>query len=133
MALVDDVATYLEGAGLGYVLEENLFKRKMPNAPHTGAWVIPMGGAPGNFGFGTPGLQDDMPGITVRTRGEPEQTVEPEAAAYAIYLKLPQIQAQQVGGSFVRMFRPVAPPFRLEEDGSKREVWSVNFLVERKL
>jgi hypothetical protein len=128
--MVDDLITYLAAVTPSLGL---LVKNTMPADPDKVLVLRPSGGAPGEFGFGVPGLLFENPGLQLFCRGEADDEVEPLGRIRRAYLELCKIQGMILPPSNVRylMLRPQQAPFKFQTDPSRRVEFLVNFLIEK--
>ena len=126
--LLDEVHNYLAGLSptLGLIV-----KGTMPATPDVCLSLFEYGGAPANMGFNVAGVQHEMPGLQVVTRGAPEDYVEPRNRIERAYQALAKIQGSTVQGTQYLMVKPQQAVFLLDRDESKRVRFVVNFLCEK--
>jgi hypothetical protein len=131
--LLDEVATYIAANVAGHTLGTNFFKGLLPDTPDLATAIYEYGGGPGNLGFGTPGLKDELSGLQVVTRGAAGDYTNPRARIEAVYKQLPRVQGTTLSGAYYRMIRPQQSPFIMEIDAANRKKFVCNFLVEKEL
>ena len=128
MALLDELAAYLAtvSPSLGLIV-----KGSMPATSDVCLSLQEYGGAPPTTGFGTPGLQYEMPGVQILARGVAHDYQEPRARIERAYQALAKVQGTTLSGTKYLMVRPQQSPFLLERDGNERCVFAVNCLAEK--
>lgn len=126
MSLVDDIATYLEGLGVGTEIHRG------------GLWDSPAEamGVEDYPGLGPQYVHDaalpafERPHFQVRTRGTPGDYDTPHDAAYAAWRAL-SVHDTVINGTKYISIEPLASPFKIGVDGNDRVLFVANFTTRR--
>jgi hypothetical protein len=135
MGMREEISTKVASiTGLATTLVEgtNLFIGSMPDSPDVCVAIDGYGGRAADLGFGTAGIQHDYPRVQIRCRGATDDESGPCDMLQAIYIALAKVQATTLSSTRYYMILPVqSGPFKLEKDGSRRNVFAVNFETDK--
>jgi len=141
MAVIHEVAAKLQALGLGTV-GTDIFPGSMPASPDECCAVFAAPGFPSEFGFGTPGVHYEYPGIKVRFRGPrpgPGVTTAisgPALKAQQAHDGLATVEVATLSGGgtsgFYHYLRPQRPPYQFGKDTDLLMQWDVDFIAEKR-
>lgn len=131
MSVLDELGTYLVGAGVVTAKGTDLFLNYIPDSPSTCTVLVRYEGAPAEQGFGVDGIQYETPGVQVRCRGEEDDEGAAETQAAAVANALAKIQGNVLSGTQYLMVRVLQAPFELERDENDRPTWAFNIHAQK--
>lgn len=114
---VEEIGDYLTGLGFG-----DINRNGVPPGKTKCIALIPYatGARASEHDFGSALLKRERPRITVYTRGEPENTLEPAQRAYALYLAIGGMSVPMtISGVLYRELTVLMPPYPLKIDDNK--------------
>lgn len=131
MALLDELASYIEAEGHGTV-GTDIFKSFMPATPDACVAVYETGGSSPDLGFGSTTVRFENPSVQILARGAAEDYTGPRTKAQSVWDSLVAVQApQQLSGTSYNLIIPLQSPFPIGPDENKRQLISANFLIEK--
>lgn len=128
MAVLDELATYLQNQGLG-VVGTNIFIMYMGDEPDlvTSLYNIHVNDEPvETFGDGTLPVIDQMR-FQVRTRAATRRVDLAEARAEDVWKSLVLVANETVGGRYYHRIKKTSGPFLLDIDRKDRPTFVINF------
>lgn len=128
---LNDVITYLTGAGLGLTFGTNLFASLMPDSPDTCVTVIEYPGAGPDWmmGIALPGVEETNYQVVARV---PEASYNAnQTTIQNIYRSISTVVDQQIGGTNYLWFEPLHSPAFSHRDEKRRIHHLVNFVAMR--
>ncbi len=128
--LLDDIAAYLAGAGLGLTEGVNLFKVPFPaSAPPATVCIVETPGEEDEFASG-PSLDPpalERPRFSVQVRDQDAQACR--GLAETIRGKLNNLGPVTLGTTLYHHVKATGPVFFLSRDQNERCKWACNFAV----
>lgn len=135
MSFLSEVKTYIQLLG-GTGVTGTIILGDTPAEPDAVCILYETGGAPPERAFGVVGVDTEMLGLQVVTRGAPGDYAGPRAKIELIYRHLMKVEAMTLSGTYYKMIRASQSPFFFNRDLSKnppRVMFAVNFLCEKSL
>lgn len=128
MALLDELATYVEGAGV-----TNVFKGVLPESPDACVALLETGGLPSRHTMsGGPGSAiTERPGVQVLVRGAARDYQEPRTRARTVFNRLDGTANTDLSGVRYLSIFAEQSPFLVDRDANERVVIGFNCLVEK--
>lgn len=130
MTVLDEIATYLQGAGVG-TLAVDLFESRMPDDPDTCVAVLEYQGAPGSYIMEQSFAAWEKPRIQVRARAKDYATAQ--GLITTAYRQIDILKNATLSGVRYLGGFPLQPPFVFERDALERTVMCFNAELWRTL
>ena len=125
--VLDEVGTYLAGAGLSLTLGTNLFLTEMPATPDVATALREYGGAAPELAFGGVLVLEHIR-LQVVCRGIADDYLGPRARAEAIYRWFAARKDASLSGTAYHGLVPQQAPFPIRRDQLGR--WEIGFNVQ---
>lgn len=137
MAFLNEIATKLEGLGVGTV-GSTIHVGVMPETPDACTAIYEYGGLGPDYQFGTAGINWETPAVQVVCRGTAYDYATPRANAKLAYEGLSAVEAttlSSTGGTsaFYHWIHPQQAPFLMNRDANNRVYIAFNALAEKEL
>jgi len=120
MALLDEVATYLQDTVSAGTIGTSLFKGIMPTTPDVCVAVYEYGGLAPDHGFGTAAISVEYPRIQIVVRGAAQDYDGPRDRAETIYQALAKVANTTLSSTQYLSIDPIQSPFLLRRDANGR-------------
>ena len=126
--VIDDVATWLAGAGLGLTISTNLFKDDLPPTPVLAVGLFESGGAPPMISFS--GIEVDRPHVQILVRGATRAAAR--HLMEHVYQAVLGFRGGTIGGYLAANVLGT-PAFAYGEEQTNYPVYSLNIEFEKRL
>jgi hypothetical protein len=138
MALLEDLGTYLQAAGLG-TLGIDLFLGGLPlDAPNIASQdavtaLMETPGFPPQYVHSTLGADWEQPVVQIMVRGEPRDYAATREQAQEVFVALGKIRNQTLSGTYYFWCLPLQSPWKLADDDFARPIFTAQFRCGKSL